>query len=228
MADISAFKFGKNPPFDLLSKKEVFYRNDKEYIIYTRQKFLKQVFEEVISTSLFTKSSHTKPKEIEVAKELDGRELEEAERTLLKIREKFDFFKNMDDCDVLSVTKDVHILKLSKNEMLFEQDSEGEDVFFIMRGFILISVEGKDSERVDLARLGQQNIFGEMAPITKERRSARATSLSDGTTILSFKIADDRDSDENVKSFKTLYQNFTHILAKKLVNANKIIAKRRG
>lgn len=227
MADITAFKFGKNPPFDLLSKKEVFYRNDKEYLIYTRQKFLKQVFEEVISSSLFTKSSHAKPKEIEVAKEIDGRELEEAERTLLKIREKFDFFKNMDDVDVLSVTSDVHIVKLSKNETLFEQNSEGEEVFFIMRGFILISVEGKEGERVDLARLGQENIFGEMAPITKEKRSARATSLSDGTTVLSFKIRDEGD-DENVKSFKTLYQNFTHILARKLINANKIIAKRRG
>jgi CRP-like cAMP-binding protein len=227
VADITAFKFGKNPPFDLLSKKEVFYRNDKEYLIYTRQKFLKQVFEEVISSSLFTKSSHAKPKEIEVAKEIDGRELEEAERTLLKIREKFDFFKNMDDVDVLSVTSDVHIVKLSKNETLFEQNSEGEEVFFIMRGFILISVEGKEGERVDLARLGQENIFGEMAPITKEKRSARATSLSDGTTVLSFKIRDEGD-DENVKSFKTLYQNFTHILARKLINANKIIAKRRG
>jgi CRP-like cAMP-binding protein len=227
VADITAFKFGKNPPFDLLSKKEVFYRNDKEYLIYTRQKFLKQVFEEVISSSLFTKSSHAKPKEIEVAKEIDGRELEEAERTLLKIREKFDFFKNMDDVDVLSVTSDVRIVKLSKNETLFEQNSEGEEVFFIMRGFILISVEGKEGERVDLARLGQENIFGEMAPITKEKRSARATSLSDGTTVLSFKIRDEGD-DENVKSFKTLYQNFTHILARKLINANKIIAKRRG
>jgi len=228
MADIASFRFKENPPFHLVSKREVFYKNDKEQLIYTRQKFLKQVFEEVVSGQLSTTKAIKEPTQvIEVPKEIDGVELSEAEQSLLKIRERFDFFKNMEDKDVLAVTDEVSFLKLSKNEVLFEQGSEGEDVFFIIKGFILISIEGKEGERVDLARLGQESVFGEMAPITKEKRSARATALLDGTTLLSFKISEERDN-INPISFLTLYKNFTQILAKKLINANKIIAKRQG
>lgn len=228
MADISAFKFKEHPPFNLVSKREVFYKNNIEQFIYTTDKNLKSVFEELVSGSLhIVKQDGDVRKKIEVPDELDGKKLSEAEQSLLKIREKFDFFKNMDDKDVLSVTEDAKLMKLAKNEMLFEQGSEGEEVYFIVRGFILISIEGKDGERVDLARLGQENIFGEMAPITREKRSARATAVMDGTTILSFKIIEELD-DQNVKSFKTLYQNFTQILSKKLVQANKIIAKRQN
>jgi len=228
MADIASFRFKENPPFHLISKREVFYKNDKEQLIYTRQKFLKQVFEEVVSGALPTTKVQKEPTQaIEVPKEIDGVELSEAEQSLLKIRERFDFFKNMEDKDVLAVTDGVSFLKLSKNEVLFEQGSEGEDVFFIMKGFILISIEGKEGERVDLARLGQESVFGEMAPITKEKRSARATALLDGTTLLSFKISEEND-DISPVSFLTLYKNFTQILAKKLINANKIIAKRQG
>lgn len=211
-----------------MGKKEVFYKNDKEQFIYTRQKFLKSVFEELLSGTISpVKQTKESAPTIEVPKEIDGKELSEAEQSLLKIRERFDFFKNMEDKDVLAVTESVSFLKLSKNEILFEQGSEGEDVFFIMKGFILISLEGKDGERVDLARLGQESVFGEMAPITREKRSARATALIDGTTLLSFKISEESDDISHV-SFLTLYKNFTQILAKKLINANKIIAKRQG
>lgn len=211
-----------------MGKKEVFYKNDKEQFIYTRQKFLKSVFEELLSGTISpVKQTKESAPTIEVPKEIDGVVLSEAEQSLLKIRERFDFFKNMEDKDVLAVTESVSFLKLSKNEILFEQGSEGEDVFFIMKGFILISLEGKDGERVDLARLGQESVFGEMAPITREKRSARATALIDGTTLLSFKISEENDDISHV-SFLTLYKNFTQILAKKLINANKIIAKRQG
>lgn len=228
MADISAFKFKEHPPFNLISKREVFYKNNIEQFIYTTDKNLKNVFEELVSGNLhIVKQDGETRKKIEVPDELGGKKLSEAEQSLLKIREKFDFFKNMDDKDVLSVTEDAKLMKLAKNEVLFEQNSEGEEVYFVVRGFILISIEGKDGERVDLARLGQENIFGEMAPITQEKRSARATAVMDGTTILSFKISKE-DDDENTASFKTLFQNFTHILAKKLIQANKIIAKRQN
>lgn len=228
MADISSFRFKENPPYQLIGKKEIFYKNDKEQFIYTRQKFLKSVFEELISGTIPPiKQAKGSAPAINIPKEIDGVALSEAEQSLLKVRERFDFFKNMEDRDVLAVTKDVSFLKLSKNEILFEQGSEGEDVFFIIKGFILISIEGKEGERVDLARLGQESIFGEMAPITKEKRSARATALMDGTTLLSFKINEEKDG-TNPTSFLILYKNFTHILAKKLINANRIIAKRQG
>ncbi len=161
---------------------------------------------------------------------LSFKNLTPAQEQLLKIRQKFDFFKNMSDDDSLRVTSDVNFLRLKRGEVIFEQASIGKEIYFIMSGGVEISVSGekgggavqKYAERIPLVVLKQEQIFGEMAPITNEPRSARATATSDTTMLLSFKISEEI-TQENSMVFNSLYQNFLGILASKVRQANQML-----
>lgn len=204
---------------------------DKELFTYTSFENLKDVLNETF-TDLSGQYEVRKPIiekkriKIEVADKIDGKALSEAQKTLLKVRERFSFFKNMNDAEVLSVTSNVKMLKLKKGEVVFEQGTSGKDVYFIIGGLISITVSVDGVERFEVAKLGGETIFGEMAPITKERRSARATSDKDNTTLLSFCI-ETEISNANAKASAILFKNFTSILADKLIKTNQMVIESR-
>jgi Cyclic nucleotide-binding domain len=160
---------------------------------------------------------------LEVASEIDGRELTAAEQTLLKVRERFNFFKSMDDGEVLSVAKDIAMVRLRRGEVLFEQGSDGDEVYFIIKGVVSVQLRKSDVEKFEVAKLSAGALFGEMSPITKEERSATIVSVDDNTTLLSFRLADDV-TDSTVVAYEKMYRNFTFILADKLKAQNKMLA----
>ncbi len=156
--------------------------------------------------------------------------LSQAQQALLKIHEKFEFFANMSVIDILKITKNVKFLKLKRSEMIFEQFTTGRDIYFIISGSVDISISQEKmsgitqtvADRLTVARLGRETIFGEIAAITGEPRNARATVSSDLASILSFEI-EDRISAFNLESLTLLYKNFVGILSKKLNEANKML-----
>jgi hypothetical protein len=150
----------------------------------------------------------------------------QGEQILLKIKSKFEFLAGMKNGEVMQVVTDVRLLNYKPKEVIFEQGEDGENVYFIISGKVGISVstatsvlKQKTAKRVNIAVLPKLTIFGEMGPITKEKRSARATAAS-ACSILSFKIRDN-ENESTLKSFNKLKQNFIEILAKKLVDTNK-------
>jgi hypothetical protein len=159
---------------------------------------------------------------IEVATQIDGRELTQAEQTLLKVREKFNFFKNMTDAEVLTVSKDVGMMRLNKNETLFRQGTDGDQVFFIVRGVVSIQINKTAASRVEVAKLHSGAIFGEMSPVTKEKRSATVVCVEDNTTVLTFRLGE-KVEEETAMAYAKMYHNFTFILAEKIINQNKIL-----
>ncbi len=229
--DIKSFKEGYTPAIDKTNPKVQVTQNGEELFTYTNFENLTttlgSTFEELSGS--FEPIKHVSQKKrvkIEIAEEVDGKSLNEAQKTLLKVRERFSFFKNMNDSEVLSVTSEVRMLKLKNGEIIFEQNTSGKDVFFIIGGLVSISVSEDGVDRIEVARLGGETIFGEMAPITKEKRSARAMAAKDGTTLLSFRIDDEID-DKKAKASAILYKNFTSMLADKLIKTNKMVLESR-
>lgn len=150
----------------------------------------------------------------------------QGEQILLKIKSKFDFLGGMSNGEVLQVVTDVKILNFKAGEVVFEQGEVSEDVYFIISGKVAISIstangvmQQRTSKRVNVAILSNMTIFGEMGPITKEKRSARATAAGP-TNVLSFKIRSN-ENESTLKAFAKLKQNFIEILAKKLIETNK-------
>lgn len=219
------------------SAKAVVCRNGKELFWYTKYENLPHLIKEAIegpatppvAPAGSTKAAPPKPAAPAVTS-IDGRELTQAEMTLLKIRERFDFFKTMSEKEVLAVTSHVLLMRLDKDEIVFEQEDPGQEVFFIVKGTVDITISAeqgggtvqKYADRTLIASLRPETIFGEMAPITGEKRSARAVSASSGTTLLSFRIAQEIPEGSE-RAFAILFKNFTRVLAKKLANTNKML-----
>ncbi len=153
--------------------------------------------------------------------------LSNAENTLLKIKEHIPFFAHLSDSEVLVITHNVQFKRYNKFEMIFEQDSKGNEAYIVLRGKVNISVG--ELQRVGLlerftefktiVNLQPKAVFGEMSAITGEKRSARASAYAEDTMLLSFKI-DDNISSENAKVFIKLYKKLIEILSDKLRKTN--------
>ena len=59
-------------------------------------------------------------------------------------------------------------------EIIFREGAAGEEAFVIKRGRVNISVDGHD-----LGQLGENELFGEMALVDKNRRAATAVAATD-------------------------------------------------
>lgn len=241
---IDIAEFQKNIPqaIDKLARREceklAVLKGSKVLFYVINYEHLKGVLNNLLKPKNEEKQTNESQK-IEVPTVVDekGNELKnlsQAQEMLLKVRQKFDFFKNLSDLDVLKVTQDVSFLRLKRGEIVFEQASEGKEVYFIISGGIEISVSGekgggavqKYADRITLVILKPEQIFGEMAAVTKEPRSARATATQDGTTLLCFKINEEID-DTNIKAYNILLQNFVRILSDKLRQTNQMLYEKR-
>ena len=144
--------------------------------------------------------------------------LTNAQNTLLVIKDKMPFFQDLDNDQVLEITEDVRFTKLEKGALIFEEGEQSTEIYYIVSGSVDISIakeeEGKVSH-ISVAVLEKKGLFGEMAFITKESRSARATAAEDDTSILRFRVTE-TVTDTNVHALASLYFRFSQLLADKL------------
>ncbi|WP_024297030.1 cyclic nucleotide-binding domain-containing protein [Methylomicrobium lacus] len=68
-----------------------------------------------------------------------------------------------------------------KQDIVLEEGDEGQDVYFILQGEVQVRsrVIGGDKLSAGLARLGENDFFGELAMFDGERRSAEVVALTD-------------------------------------------------
>jgi len=158
--------------------------------------------------------------------------LSNAQNSLLVIKNKIAFFNDFTNKEVLTLAKEVEFKKYKKNEIVFEQNEKSKDVYYVINGSVEVligqmvkkSYSVKYINHVKLAILPKRSIFGEMAPITKEPRSARIVAREDGTTLLKFSI-DDEVREDNKIILAYLYQKFVDILSDKLEKTTKNVYK---
>lgn len=85
---------------------------------------------------------------------------------------KFDMFENLSDDELSLITKETEVLKFGEGEVVCEEGSASESMFFIYSGSVVISKQG-----VSLAKLEPGDYFGEMSLITGDPRNANVTTL---------------------------------------------------
>ena len=148
----------------------------------------------------------------------------QAQQQLIKIKHRFPFFEGISDEDIVAITGNVRFVKMEKGETVFQQGELNQDIYIVLKGSVGIFIRDINHKRVTLATLDKGAVFGEMAYITDEPRTANATSLGNGTLVLGFRILNQLDGMEKV--FNNLYINFINILAYNLKNTNqKLFAK---
>lgn len=164
--------------------------------------------------------------------EIDMRKLSDAQKTLLKVKKLFSLFEGLTNEGLLQVTSEARIIRYKKFDIVFEQGSAGKEIYFIINGVVDVMVGTRHDignleryiDHFTASRLTQGSFFGEMAPITGEKRSARCVCSSNEAVLLCFKVTD-HITPQNAMQMAILYQNFVKALAAKLKSSNEAIAQ---
>ncbi|NOQ32390.1 MAG: cyclic nucleotide-binding domain-containing protein [Helicobacteraceae bacterium] len=149
------------------------------------------------------------------------------QETLIQFKNILGFFDNIENDDLIRLVGDVTIMKLKKDERIFLQGETSEEIFFIISGRVNVTISNvQQDELKTVATLEKGAVFGEMAFITKEPRSAGTMSASNNTNILKFRIDDECDpSDEG--TLRRIFQNFAIILSQRVDKHNKKTDKKK-
>jgi len=74
-------------------------------------------------------------------------------------------------------------MTVAKGETIFDQHSDGRDLYVVLRGRVEVSV-ATDAEDTVLATFSANQSFGEMAMVDEGRRSATARAAENDTVLL--------------------------------------------
>ena len=101
----------------------------------------------------------------------------------LNLLKEIDLFKPFSDEDRSFISQRFRHHYYRANQMLVRQGDEGDSLFIIVEGVVSVSIVLEDQKEIEVARLGAENIFGEMALLTGEPRSASIRSLTDSHVL---------------------------------------------
>lgn len=142
---------------------------------------------------------------------------------LLAVRKKIHFFDNLSDEEIVGLTKESEFIRPKKGTHIFEQGDFGKKIYYIVNGKVDIYGFNEKADSDDpfshLTTLDEGMVFGEIAAITGETRTARATVASDDTFILSMSMHTEI-SCSNALAFVKMYRNVIEALSSKLIKTN--------
>jgi len=142
--------------------------------------------------------------------------LSQAQTSLLRVANKLSMFQHMSDTSIIAVTSDVRFLGFEDAEMIFAQDTYGEEIYYVLSGAIQLVLTQGDT-KIPLTKLRPGEVLGELAPILKQNRSAAAYALGE-TKLIGFRLKEEDDA--AAENFLPLYKNFIKILSSKLLKSN--------
>ena len=150
-------------------------------------------------------------------------EMSQEKDMLLSVKHKMSFFRDLSDDEILSLVSHATFIRPKKGETLFNQGELGKAVFFIVNGAvdILVHSEKTDENRL-LSTLKDDAVFGEIAPMLGELRTATAMVSRENSFILSIRFIDSAD-ENSAAAYIKMSKNFMKVLALKLVESNETV-----
>lgn len=103
------------------------------------------------------------------------------QRAHLKRVHLFADFEDAELDEILAVMKEKRFLR---DATILIQRDPGESCFLIVSGEVKVSLFGEDGKEIILAKLGQGEVFGEMALLSGSPRSATVIALQDTTLLV--------------------------------------------
>lgn len=113
---------------------------------------------------------------------------------------------------------------VGRGKSIFVEGSKANEVFLIKSGRVEISRKGSDGSKVVLKTIGTNEIFGEMALIDGQPRSASATALEDTEFYALNRAEFEKKLDEADIFIKAIYRvlsNTVREMNQKLIQASK-------
>jgi len=116
-----------------------------------------------------------------------------------------------------------------KQDIILEEDDEGQDVYFILQGEVQVRSRLSDADKLSasLARLGENDFFGELAMFDGERRSAEVIALSDceivridGPSLIRFM---DQNPDKGYFVLREMFMNLVRHLRQNNIRTKTVL-----
>src|SRR5262245_2730387 len=112
---------------------------------------------------------------------------------------KIHLFYGLKDDEFNALAEELKERQVTKDEVIFEQDSKPDAFYLIYGGSVRISRKTEKKE-IQLALFVKNDYFGELALVTKRRRTGTAVALTDSTLLVLPRVA-----------FEKLYKVAPHI-----------------
>ncbi len=83
-----------------------------------------------------------------------------------------EIFADLSPSEIGEIAEQLHPRRFKKDEILFNEGDEGQELFIVESGRLGVSVKTKDGADLDIAEFGPGDFFGEMSIFEQEPRSA--------------------------------------------------------
>jgi len=151
---------------------------------------------------------------------------EEYLKTLVDIKDSIPFFKPLSGEEIREIVTDIRFIKYRQDEVVIEQESEGEEIYIILTGSCTVfyrMIESKEVKRkvtfIPMAKLGKKAVFGEISTVAEMPRTARVVANGDDTSLLAIKL--DMKNEQHNDILVKVYRSFLKEVSKKILEANK-------
>jgi CRP/FNR family transcriptional regulator, cyclic AMP receptor protein len=94
------------------------------------------------------------------------------QETIVSLLQGVDWFSSLTDAEIGDLASGAMTVQLEEGDTIFEEGDRGDRCFVIQSGSVKVLRRFPDGRRMTLARLGPGNVFGELAVMGGERRSA--------------------------------------------------------
>ena len=167
---------------------------------------------------LIKNTNYTKSEIIRIKKSTVVKPISSSQDKLLAIADKLYIFKGIEKDAIIRMTTNVRFKPFKKGDTIMKKGDTGSDIYFILNGEGIVVIPHLNNKVV--ARIPSGSMFGEMAFVTKETRSATILGGKNLNTILIFQIDETKHNDMFSYPFSILYKNIALDLAHKLKASN--------
>jgi len=93
-------------------------------------------------------------------------------------------FSELSEDAITSLSRLASRRRYPKDTVVFFENEEGDSLFMILEGRIKVTILGDDGREIILTMLGEGDLFGEMALLDNEPRSATAIAVEESELLL--------------------------------------------
>ncbi|MBN2364321.1 mechanosensitive ion channel [candidate division WOR-3 bacterium] len=106
--------------------------------------------------------------------------IQETVETLKRIA----IFEPLESEDIMLLAKNSPRVSYGQGDIIIRQEDEGDSMFIITKGEVVVEKKGEDGSHKFVAKLGPLDFVGEMSLLTGERRSATVKAFTEVEVIL--------------------------------------------
>ena len=134
-------------------------------------------------------------------------------KNFLALKSRMHIFQNMNDADILSITKHIRLVKFKPGEIITAEGALEYDIYYVLKGRYNIV-----ANRKIVGEFGPGNIIGEIASLLKKKRTASTRAIEE-VNAFTFQVNYDKELKAPI-SFCKFYKNIALDIISKLEIAN--------